>query len=443
MQSTTTEANAVEILLAGSLDPEQIRGLRRELYSNIAVRKELDKAVGNLERKVSRGSDGQARLRLGVGHWLLGQYREGATALSKETARANGALYYALCLLEQKRPGDALMALEHAVSKKPDSFELRILLVRAHREVGNTNTAEEMLMDLEEGYQDRADYHYEKGCCLEAQGLYEESMDEYDKAVTLDPEHARAIFRLAQAYDLRGNDDKAIEYYELCRKLNPTYTNALINLGLLYEDNIEYKSALKCYREVLEAEPTHVRAQLYLKDVLASLDMYYDEDKAKQHDKRLQVLHTPVTDFELSVRSRNCLSKMRIRALGDLVKKTEQELLAFKNFGETSLREIRNMLKQKGLRLGMALEIETDFPALAPGEAEVQAADDTALTKPISQLELTSRAGRVVEGLNLETIGDLVAKTEQELMACKNFGQASLDEIKNRLDAMGLKLSGK
>jgi DNA-directed RNA polymerase subunit alpha len=48
-----------------------------------------------------------------------------------------------------------------------------------------------------------------------------------------------------------------------------------------------------------------------------------------------------------------------------------------------------------------------------------------------------------VEDLNLETIGDLVAKTEQELMACKNFGQASLDEIKNRLDAMGLKLSGK
>ncbi len=444
MTPTTTGISTREVLLEGSLELEEIRKLRREMYSDIKTRKEIEKIVSEVERKVSHGSDGRARLRLGVGYWLLGRHEDGAGTLSGETARAAGALYYALCLLEQKRPGDALMALEHAVSKKPDSFELRLPLVRAHREVGNTSTAEEILMELEADYQDRADYHYEKGCCLEDRALYDEARDEYGKAVTLEPEHARAIFRMARLHDLRGNDEQAIEYYERCRKLNPTFTNALINLGVLYEDTFEYRHAIKCYREVLEATPGHPRAQLYLKDALASLNMYYDEDKAKQRDKRMQILNTPVTDFELSVRSRNCLNKMHIHALGDLVGKTEQELLAFKNFGETSLREIKNMLRQKGLRLGMAQELEGEFPAAALpiGETESAQPDEEILNQSISQLELPARAKRAMENLNLQNVGQLITMTEQELLACKNFGQTSLDELKHALAAMGLKLKG-
>src|SRR5438034_9904796 len=67
-------------------------------------------------------------------------------------------------------------------------------------------------------------------------------------------------------------------------------------------------------------------------------------------------LEIPVTDFELSVRSRNCLRRMNIRTLGDLTRTTEAALLASKNFGETSLQEIKEMMSSKGLRLGMALE---------------------------------------------------------------------------------------
>ena len=68
------------------------------------------------------------------------------------------------------------------------------------------------------------------------------------------------------------------------------------------------------------------------------------------------VLNVPISDFELSVRSRNCLEKMFINTLGDLTRVSEHDLLSYKNFGETSLYEIRNILKQKGLRLGQALE---------------------------------------------------------------------------------------
>ena len=80
--------------------------------------------------------------------------------------------------------------------------------------------------------------------------------------------------------------------------------------------------------------------------------MFFDEEAQKKRDRLSQVLSIPVTDFELSVRSRNCLQKMGIYTLGDLARCSEQELLGSKNFGETSLDEIRDMLMSKGLQLG-------------------------------------------------------------------------------------------
>ena len=81
--------------------------------------------------------------------------------------------------------------------------------------------------------------------------------------------------------------------------------------------------------------------------------MYYDEDAQKKRDRLSQVLSIPVTDFELSVRSRNCLQKMGIMTLGDLCRCTEQELLASKNFGETSLgRDQARCWPPRGCELG-------------------------------------------------------------------------------------------
>src|SRR5205807_9063201 len=85
-------------------------------------------------------------------------------------------------------------------------------------------------------------------------------------------------------------------------------------------------------------------------------DMYYDEEADRGFTVLRQLDEIPVTDFELSVRSRNCLRKMNIRTLGDLTRTTEAALLASKNFGETSLSEIKEMMTSKNLWLGMALE---------------------------------------------------------------------------------------
>jgi DNA-directed RNA polymerase subunit alpha len=163
------------------------------------------------------------------------------------------------------------------------------------------------------------------------------------------------------------------------------------------------------------------------------------------------VLRIPITDFELSVRSRNCLSKMNIRTLGDLVKKTEAELLSYKNFGETSLNEIKEILKSKNLRLGMDQEdlLDADLEsstAVATPPAEPSAIEGVGggdvTQRPVADLELSVRSRRIIDLLKVKTIGDLSSKTEAELLACPNFGQTSLNEIKAKLEELGLALKG-
>ena len=65
---------------------------------------------------------------------------------------------------------------------------------------------------------------------------------------------------------------------------------------------------------------------------------------------------------------------------------------------------------------------------------------ETVLNKPISSLELSVRARKALQLLNIATLGDLAARTEAELMGVKNFGATSLVEIKERLIASGLNL---
>ncbi len=81
---------------------------------------------------------------------------------------------------------------------------------------------------------------------------------------------------------------------------------------------------------------------------------------ATEVPERLQDLfRRPIEDLaELSVRSRNSLQKETIRTLGDLVQKTEEEMLAIENFGKKSLKEISDFLEEHALRFGMRLKDE-------------------------------------------------------------------------------------
>ena len=178
-----------------------------------------------------------------------------------------------------------------------------------------------------------------------------------------------------------------------------------------------------------------------MKDASASGNILFDEEAQRRQDRLAAVLNIPVTDFELSVRSRNCLQKMGVRTLGDLTRTTEAELLASKNFGETSLVEIRDMLHSKGLELGMfAAEKVTARAGRRPGHDVARRAGPA---RAADRRPQPLGAGPQVHGPpGPDLIGELLRKTGDDLLECKNFGVTSLNEVREKLTGMGLKLRG-
>jgi len=284
-----------------------------------------------------------------------------------------------------------------------------------------------------------AEAHYKAGQDAEAGNDHVKAAQEYRAAMMLSdkPEYA---FKLAYMLDLLGEEDEALALYEQLAARERPHINALLNLAVMYEDRDEVGKAERCLKQILDTNPNHARARLYCKDVTASKNMFYDEEAQRDMVKRNAILDTPVTDFELSVRARNCLKKMQIRTLGDLLRITEAELLSYKNFGEQSLVEIKAMLASKGLRLGQGLEGQFSRVRKDLYEELRGIAPESVLNKPISVLDLSVRARKALQMLGVQTLGDLATRTEAELMGVKNFGATSLEEIRNKMGTYGLNL---
>ena len=79
---------------------------------------------------------------------------------------------------------------------------------------------------------------------------------------------------------------------------------------------------------------------------------HVDDEKGKMRD----LLSRSVDELELSVRSSNCLKNANIKTIGDLVTKSEAEMLKYRNFGRKSLNEIKEIITEMGLELGMSAD---------------------------------------------------------------------------------------
>ncbi|MCK4657890.1 MAG: tetratricopeptide repeat protein [Phycisphaerae bacterium] len=293
------------------------------------------------------------------------------------------------------------------------------------------------------GKGETAELLYLQGYLAELQHEWSRCVELYEQVLALEPEQTEALFRLAYVCDLLGEDDRALDLYEQCTSGSPAHVNALMNLAILYEDHGRYEEAVECTNCILDQHPNHTRARLFRKDMEASLTMFYDEDQERIREKRDAVLDTPISDYELSVRSRNCLKQMNIRTVGDLMATSEHQLLAYKNFGETSLNEIKAVLDQAGVRLEpVPGEVKTGLLASPPVSKAITTGDPTVLQRQVSELGLSVRARKCLQRLGLGTVGELAACTEAELLAIKNFGQTSLVEIRRRLEEIGLALRG-
>ncbi len=414
---------------------DQLAVLQQALTAGQAA--ELRVAWKELDSQASSQRD---LLACGVTAFLLANLDRAVECLSQITDSGMASYYLGNALVSLERYDEAIEAFTQAKKLGYDNVQCDLLIAGCTRLSGDVDQAESQLRELARDAASRAEYSYQMGCVMADRGDTYGSLEHFERAVDMDPNHSRALFNLAQLNNQLGNDDDAIQLYEQMLAKPPVYSGALINLGLLYEDRELYGPAAFCFKRVLEAQPNNKRADLYLKDIESSAEMFYDEDAARRDKQLEQILQIPISDFELSARSRNCLERAGIDRLEDLTIMSEEQLLAGKNFGETSLKEIRAILDMHGLKLGQNLHKKQPEPLYKPEELTPE---ERALHEAtVSELDLSVRARKCLSRLGIATIGELVSRSGDELLSVRNFGVTSLNEIREKLQLKNIRLRG-
>jgi DNA-directed RNA polymerase subunit alpha len=424
-------------LFADSLPSmDEIKKLSEFVHSSERNRLGFSEQV---EENMSRTGQ-KASLATGIGLFILGRNAEAAEKLQRAKDCKEKFIYLAFALRQTGEFDEAIENLQNSLDYGADPLSTALEKAAAYRCASDFDAAAKELKNCANFENVSAEYHYQLARLQEAQGLYEQAMDNYKAALELSPSYQRALFHLAYRCDLSGDEDAAIDYYMQIASSSLVYVTALLNLAVLYEDMGEFDKAAQCVNKVLKYHPNHQRAILFKKDIDSSKTMFYDEEKEKKKTRKSQILETPISDFELSVRSRNCLRKMNIQTLGDLLNISEAGLLSYKNFGETSLREIKIVLESKGLRLGMALEEKQLASAEGSDYSAAEDEDEELSNKSVDDLQLSVRARKCLQKLNIHTLGELTRRTDAELLGVKNFGITSLNEIKEAIGNIGLSL---
>ncbi|MDR1536063.1 MAG: tetratricopeptide repeat protein [Planctomycetota bacterium] len=426
----TISDNLVDVLTAARPDLESLFYLDPLDSQRESWKREIEKLIPSL----SSLPDGEARA---AAAWLAaGNFPKALDSAEKAGRHPIGLMIIGLNLESAGRHEEALAHFQQAAQAAPTSVPFALKPIDSLRRLGRLDEAMALAEKQRKQFSDKPEFDYYLGRIFEDLGRYQEALDHYRRSLDIKPNFSDCLFRGAYLADLRGLDNLAKEFYSrIGPDSNRVYINACLNLALIYEDEEDYEKAAVCCRQALAIAPANRRAKLFLANAEAALNMYYSPEETKQSERMEAILRVPVSDFELSVRSRNCLASMNIMCLGDLIKRTEAEMLAYKNFGETSLREIKEMLAAKGLRLGMMRE---DAATRQVIERQKRNAGSEILNKPIDDLDLGVRARKCMETMGIATIGELIGRTETELTEAKNFGRVSLIEIKKKLSDMGL-----
>jgi DNA-directed RNA polymerase subunit alpha len=443
MEGIKTDIKAL-FLEKEDCDAGTVQRLRDGLSQGPTQYKALRDAIDAMKQKLETNTGAAAKkwhLKLGIAAYFMGRVKDAAEHL-RQADSALSQFYLGRALTSLHDYDEALKAFERAEKAGYTASQVNLQRANIVRQQGNLKASHDLVAKLAELASHSGEYHYQIGCLALAEGSKADAIKSFERATELDANHTGALFQLGYFNDLAGNDEDAIDYYERCVSHLPAHMGALTNLGILYEDNNQYEQAINCYQRLVAADPTNDRARLFLKDAQASQTMYYDEEAERTFDRFSQVLEVPVTDFEMSVRSRNCLKKMNIRTLGDLTRVSEAQLLASKNFGETSLEEIKEAMQAKGLRLGQALEEGARYDPRFRPQQPLTEQEQAVLGKPIAELNLSVRARKCMNKLGINTLGDLINRTPDELLEVKNFGMTSLSEVRDKLGQYGLKLRG-
>lgn len=438
--SEATEVELKDIVLTNnSFGPSEIEFIKRRVSDDSTQFGELKSMVSELELHEDRSP--ATSVRLGVCYYLLGRYEESIATLAQSDNGALAFLYQGKSYFSLNQYQQAIDSYQAASSAGYDADFCKLAIAEALRYSKDVNAAMAILDDMFGPIEQSPEYLYQRGATVASTGRNpEEVVRLYERAVETDPRHAGALFGLAMENDRNGNDGRAIELYQRAAAVFPTHVGTLLNLGILYEDHDQFDRARRCYERVIEAYPGQERARLFLRDANAS-GHEFDYEQIRMQEKTQQKLKIPIAQFELSVRSRNCLTRINLITLGDLTRVGETELLGNKNFGETSLVEIREIMASQGLTIGQFAH-EKESPEEPVDTSHLSADEQAMLDRPVSDLNLSVRARKCMTRLGLNTIGELIRKSADDLLECKNFGVTSLVEVREKLDQIGLSLRG-
>jgi DNA-directed RNA polymerase subunit alpha len=434
----SSETPLLERLAAAEFGPRQALKLRRHLSVSPEARKELRDLLANFDRDLAPHlPQDEAVVRQGAFQWAMGDDDEAEPLVNHRRHVPLACFLVAQIRMDRGNLKEAADIFEQSAAVAPDPSVDLASRAECLLALDREEEAAKVIDKAAKKSPEAAEVLYVRGLLAEREGDQQKALDRYEAALETDAEHPGANFRSAWILDMRGLDDEAAERYKRVAGESSLFLNALTNLGLLHDENGRFDEAISCFEQALKLQPTNERIRLYLSDAVASTEMYYDEAQEKEQERMEMLLRTPLNDFELSVRSRNCLARLGVKSLGDLIRHTEEDLLAHKNFGETSLQEIKDLLASKGLYLGMGRDEERrrrQRARLGPGS------DNPVLNRPIAELGLSVRGRSCMQRLGIVTVGDLVAHSEKELLSVKNFGQTSLRELRNKLTELNLGL---
>ncbi|MCF6767992.1 DNA-directed RNA polymerase subunit alpha [Thiotrichales bacterium 19S11-10] len=180
---------------------------------------------------------------------------------------------------------------------------------------------------------------------------------EREFAMTLRILQRRRGYSVNQDFDLLENEVRPIGVMTLEASFNPM-RQCSFNVEKIDEQSELLNLMLQTNGTINPSDAVELAMTYLYEQVSVFVDLKAPVGHAQQHEVPDvdPVLLRPVDDLELTVRSANCLKAENVRFLGDLVQYTESDLLKIPNLGRKSLTEIKSILSERGLSLGMRLD---------------------------------------------------------------------------------------
>ena len=233
-------------VLRGPVDRSNFNELVEGIHSSFKTVDWASDFVRDLRESLDAAPEAEQsdlREKVGILQFALGDYPEAVEVLEHVKARKGAAHFLGRALLALNREEEALQALEAGRTSDED-LATDVSVVDALCRQRNAEAARELCERHAKTSPESPDWFYAMGRVLETEGVYDEAMAHYERAIERDPEHRGSLFRLALSSDLNGEDERAVELYERCASLKPTSVGALVNLGVLYEDRGQYGRAV-------------------------------------------------------------------------------------------------------------------------------------------------------------------------------------------------------